>query len=432
MWCIVACLCGALGTGCNGLSDGGAATTQSPTSTTLLPEATAETSPTTTLPSSTTTTALSPAEELLANMTLRQKAAQVLLLAIDGTTLSASTQQLLTQGPPGGILLLGHNITGAAQTQALTEDLQSAAAAAGSKIGLLIAADQEGGLVQRIDEGVPEVPRARKLGENSTPEEAARLAAETAQGLLAQGVNMNLAPVADVVDDPDSFLYPRTYGGEADQVSEFVAAVTRAYEQNGLISVVKHFPGHGSASGNTHGKLVVSNATEAEFETVHLPPFQAAIEAGAEGVMMAHLVAAAYDPDEPASRSDPIIEGLLRGDLGFTGLVVSDDLEMAGATASATTSSTATTSATIAPGAKAEGQPQPTALGSAAVAALRAGCDLLICTGVLARNLEVLDAIVAAVESDEELSARLDEAVLRILEVKLRHELTLPPLAPRP
>jgi beta-N-acetylhexosaminidase len=429
MWCIVTCLCAVMGSGCNGLSDGGTSAAQTPT-TTLLPaatEAAAEAASTTTLVLSTTTTTLSPAEQLLAGMTLRQKAAQVLLLAIDGTTLSASTQQLLAGGPPGGILLLGQNITGSAQTQALTEDLQNAAVAAGSKIGLFIAVDQEGGLVQRVDEGVPEVPRARKLGETSTPEEAALLAAETAQGLLAQGVNMNLAPVADVVDDADSFLYPRTYGGDAGQVSEFVAAVTRAYEQSGLIAVVKHFPGHGSASGNTHGDRVVSDATEAEFETIHLPPFQAAIEAGAEGVMMAHIVATAYDPEEPASRSDPIIEGLLREDLGFTGLVVSDDLEMAAATASAATTSTAAAS-----GARPEGQQQPTALGSAAVAALRAGCDLLICTGVLARNLEVLDAIVAAVESDEELSARLDEAVLRILEVKLRHKITPSAVAPRP
>ncbi len=423
-WCIIACLCGAIGTGCSSVSDAGTSPAPTPTSAPSLPattEAVAAATSTTALPATTTTT-LSPANGLLAAMTLRQKAAQVLLLTIDGTTLSPSTQGLLAEGSPGGILLLGHNLTGAAQTQALTEDLQKAAAASGSKVGLFIAVDQEGGLVQRIDEGVPEVPRARKLGETSTPQEAALLAAETARGLLAQGVNMNLAPVADVVDDPDSFLYPRTYGGDPALVSEFVAAVTEAYEQNGLISVVKHFPGHGSASGNTHGEMVVSDATEAEFETVHLPPFQAAIDAGVEGVMMAHIVATAYDAEEPASGSAAIIEGLLRGHLGFTDLVISDDLEMAAATASAAIES----------GAEADAAGQASALGNAAVAALSAGCDLLICTGTFVRNLELLDVIVSAVETGRLSSARLDQAVLRVLETKLRHEIVASSVASLP
>ena len=373
---------------------------------------------TTTLPPTTTTAPPSPAEELLAAMTVRQKAAQVLLLTIDGTTVSASTQELLAEGPPGGILLLGPNTNGAEQTRALTQSLQAAAAASGSRIGLFVAVDQEGGLVQRIHEGVPEVPRARALGETASPQDAALLAAETAEGLLALGVNMNLAPVADVVADSDSFLYPRTFGGDPELVSAFVSAVTEAYVREGLISVVKHFPGHGSASGNTHGEEVISEATEADFDTVHLPPFQAAFAAGAEGAMMAHIVADAYDGDQPASRSGAVIEDLLRRDLGFTGLVVSDDLEMAAATGSRTTGEGADSEAA-----------QADALGGAAVASLGAGCDLLICTGTLARNLQVLDAIVAAVTNGELSPARLDEAVLAVLELKLRHDIVtaLPP-----
>ncbi len=345
-------------------------------------------------------------------MTLRQKAAQVLLLAIDGTTVSVSTQKLLAEGPPGGILLLGHNVTGAAQTQALTQGLQAAAAASGSKIDVFIAVDQEGGLVQRIHEGVPEVPRARILGNNSSPGEAALLATETAEGLLALGVNMNLAPVADVVADPDSFLYPRTYGGDPEVVSAFVSAVTEAYVETGLISVVKHFPGHGSAAGNTHGERVVSSATEAEFDAIHLPPFLAAFAAGAEGTMTAHIIAKAYDAERPASLSSAVIEDLLREDLGFKGLVISDDLEMAAAISATGAGTGADTEAA-----------QAAALGEAAVAAVGAGCDLLICTGTLDRNLQVLDAIVAAVTNGDLSAARLDEAVLSVLELKLRHEI---------
>jgi beta-N-acetylhexosaminidase len=350
----------------------------------------------------TSTTQPSPAEVLVQGMTLRQKASQVLLLAVDGTAVSAGTRELLAVGPPGGILLLEHNVTGAQQVSEFTAALQEAAGSLGSRMRLFIAVDQEGGSVQRLHEGVPDVPSARTLGEDSSPAEAGRLAAETAAGLLALGVNMNLAPVADVVTEMSSFLYRRSYGGDPARVCAFAGVVTRAYSQAGLISVVKHFPGHGSASGNTHGEEVVSLASRADFEAVHLPPFEAAIAAGAEAVMMAHIVARPYDAERPASQSRVVICGLLRGQLGFTGLVVSDDLEMAAARSGAARSGAA--------------QPE-----EAAVAALRTGCDLLICTGAPTRQLEVLEAIVTAVKTGQLSSSRLDEAVMRVLTLKLRH-----------
>jgi len=187
-----------------------------------------------------------------------------------------------------------------------------------------------------------------------------------------------------------------------------------------LISVVKHFPGHGSAAGNTHGEQVVSSATEAEFDAIHLPPFRAAFAAGAEGTMTAHIIAKAYDGERPASLSNAVIEDLLREDLDFTGVVISDDLEMAAATLSTAAGTVADTEAA-----------QAAALAEAAVAAVGAGCDLVICTGTLNRNLQVLDAIVAAITNGDLSAARLDEAVLSVLELKLRHiivtSLNLPP-----
>jgi beta-N-acetylhexosaminidase len=401
--CVLICLSGTWTAACSAPPGGSLTSAEAPTVGTsavgtsalnTLPVSTSATVSTTTslLP---TTTQPSPGEEILEHMNLLQKAAQVLLLTIDGTALSPSTRALLAEGPPGGILLLERNVTGATQVRALTMALQQGAALVGSGVGLFVAVDQEGGLVQRIHEGVPAVPAARSLGDESTPAEAARLATKTAGGLVALGINMNLAPVADVVDDKTSFLYRRTYGGDATLVAAFVTAVTEAYTRGGLISVVKHFPGHGSASGDSHRENVISSATRADFESIHLPPFRAAIEAGAEGVMMAHLVATAYDPERPASQSDVVIGGLLRGDLGFEGLVVSDDLEMAAAGA-------------VGPG-------------EAAVAALEAGCDLLISSGTAASQREVMEAIVKAAETGRLAQSRLDQAVLRVLALKLRH-----------
>jgi beta-N-acetylhexosaminidase len=420
---VVACLCGAMAAGCS--PSPGAETTSSPppVSAEAPPTITATPaapSPSTTLPAMNTTTPPSPAEELLAAMTLPQKAAQVLLLTIDGTSVNSSTEELLAEGPPGGILLLGHNVEDAEQTRALTQGLQATAASSGSGVALFVAVDQEGGLVQRVQDGVPEVPGARQLGQISSPEEAAFLAAGTAKGLLALGVNMNLAPVADVVSNPESFLYPRTFGGDPEIVSAFVSAITEAYVRGGLISVVKHFPGHGSALGNTHGEAVVSQATRAEFNTIHLPPFRAAVAAGAQGVMMAHIVAAAYDERQPASQSDVVIENLLREELGFPGLVVSDDLEMAAATGSAAAGAGDGSDAADA-----------RALGDAAVASINAGCDLLICTGTLARNLQVRDAIVNAIENGSISEARLDEAVSAVLKLKLERQIAIPADTPQ-
>jgi len=339
-------------------------------------------------------------------MTLRQKAAQVLLLGFEGTTLTSDTRLLLADSPPGGFLILARNVTGAAQLRALTAALQVAAAAAGPAAGLLLAVDQEGGAVQRVRDGVPTVPAARELGDDSTPAEAARLAAETADALLKLGVNMNLAPVADVVVERESFLYERTYSGDSKRVAAFVAGVTEAYSRAALITAVKHFPGHGSAAGDTHGQAVISETTRADFESIHLPPFRAAFAAGAEAVMMAHIIATAYDPDRPASLSNSVIEGLLRADLAFEGVVISDDLEMA----AALDGSRAGTASVDTAG-----------LGEASVSALEAGCDLLISTGPLARQRAMVDAIAGAAATGRLSLDRLDQAVLRVLELKLRH-----------
>lgn len=331
----------------------------------------------------------------------------MLLLAFDGVSVSREIEGLLTEGPPGGVLILDRNVTSASQIRGLVEDLQLVATSHGSGLGLFIAVDQEGGQVQRIREGVVRLPAARWLGNAATPAEAARLAKETAAGLMGLGINMNLAPVADVVSDRSSFLYQRTYGGETGLVSEFVAAVVGAYSRAGLISVVKHFPGHGSAAGDSHDLVPVANINRDEFETVHVPPFRAALQAGAEAVMLSHIIAAAYDPVRPASSSPVIIGGLLREEMRFTGVTVSDDIEMtAAATSEATTRDAAL--------------PSVSPSGAAAVAALAAGCDLIISTAALADQRRIIDAVVWAAETGALPQARLDDAVVRILDLKLR------------
>ncbi len=391
-------------TGCAGQANSATGSTRS----TASGSGSSSSSSTTATEPTTTTTTEARAKTLLKQMTLRQKAAQVLLLDFTGTeTGSAQLRQLLADSPPGGLMIMGRNVESGRQLKSMIAFFQDAAAAGGSPVQLLIAVDQEGGTVQRIREDVAEIPAARTLGNTSTPAKAGEIATRTATELLALGVNMNLAPVADVAKGKGEFLYSRTYSGDPDRVAEYVAAVTSAFNRKGLITVLKHFPGHGSASGNTHTAAVISTATRQEFETVHFMPFEAGIEAGAEGVMVAHIVAKAYDAKHPATSSNKVVEGLLREQLGFTGVVVTDALEMAAAR---------TVGETV-------GASGPKDVAETAVSALNAGCDLLISTGTLSSQLVILDTIVSAVKDGTLPLTRLNDAVMRVLELKVSHGL---------
>ncbi len=380
---------------------------------TLTPQTTMATTAATIFP---ITTPPGPAETILQTMTLPEKAAQVFLLSFSGTTLFPVTDSLLRATPPGGLLLLSHNVTGPRQLMSLTAALQNAAAGGGRRIGLLIAVDQEGGPVRRIHSGVRTSPShgfwvkrppfTRPCGWRTKPPPTSFDWGST-----------NLAPVADVVSDPESFLYRRTYGGDPTRVTEYVRTVTAAYMRPGLIAVVKHFPGHGSARGNTHGQIVISDASQAEFATTHFLPFKGAFATGVECVMVSHIVANAYDRHHPASLSEAVVQELLRDGLGFAGVIVTDDLEMIAAPGMLTEDGQIGGERPQTKGAN---------IGDIAIRALEAGCDLLIATGTAERQLEMRDAVVEAVEQGLLDSTRLDEAVLRILELKARHGLLLP------
>jgi beta-N-acetylhexosaminidase len=411
----LALLVAAFCAGCTGASDGDSST-EGPapqTATTLAP---------------TTTTALSEAQAALAAMTIRQKAAQVLLLAFSGTSLSAETSELFAAGPPGGLLVLGYNFIDATQLSTLTAALQQAASATGSPVGLLIAVDQEGGTIQRIKQGVPPLPSARSMGTQSTPAKASDLARDTARSLLDLGVTMNLAPVADVVADERSFLFDRSYGSDPALVSAFVTAVIQASQGQGLISVAKHFPGHGSASDDTHNAFVESQIGRQEFESVHLPPFRAAISAGVEGIMLSHVRAITYDSLNPSSVSSSVIGGLLRGELNFQGLVVSDDLSMLATSRVRLEDSSKEHNLIRGPEEAARARvPLEVQL---AIDALNAGCDLLILSERETNSISVLNSLAKAIEQGEVSQSRLDEAVLRILDLKFRYGIIAPPNPP--
>jgi beta-N-acetylhexosaminidase len=330
-------------------------------------------------------------DALLASLSLREKAAQVMLVDVPGKVLGQGLADFISEARPGGVLLFERNIGTVEETRALTAALQQAADGTGA-IPLLVAVDQEGGPVRRLKEGVPLMPAARAIGREKSVEQTEQLAYSLGLALRSRGINMNLAPVLDVVDDPSAFMYRRSYGPDARTVWEFGTAAIRGYAASGVMSSAKHFPGHGSGPGDTHGSPVRSTLSR-EALAPHVEPFAAAVRLGVPSVMVSHLMVDAFDPSRPASLSPAVVEGLLRGELGYRGVVISDSLGML---------------------AVSHGKPVPVS----AVEALAAGVDLLIVTGGGAVQREARDAIVSAVQGGELSAQRLDEAVLRILVLK--------------
>ncbi|TIC85807.1 glycoside hydrolase [Nocardioides sp. GY 10113] len=316
-------------------------------------------------------------------------ALRVLLASFAGPTLPAEWRDLLADGL-GGVCLFGSNLTGTrAETAALVDAVRSA------RPGALVAVDEEGGDVTRLHTGTASpVLGAAVLGAVDDVDLTEATGRAVGDDLAALGIDLDLGPVADVNSHPDNpVIGTRSFGATPDLVARHVAAWVRGVQSAGVAACVKHFPGHGDTAQDSHLTLPVLDADAETLATRELPPFAAAIGAGAASVMTSHLVVPALDPDRPATFSAPILDRLRA--LGFDGAIVSDALDMAGASGE---------------GAAGRG------IAEAAVLALGAGADLL-CVGPdkdAALIREIQASIVAAVADGRLPLARLRDAAGRV------------------
>ncbi|MFE9481939.1 glycoside hydrolase family 3 protein [Streptomyces spororaveus] len=299
----------------------------------------------------------------------------------------------------GGIIYFAwaHNTRAPQQIAALSVGLQQAALTTGARIPLLLSTDQEHGAVARIGKPATLLPGAMALGAAGSTAHARRAARIAGSELAALGIRQDYAPVADVnVNPANPVIGVRSFGSDPRAVAELVAAQVRGYQGAGVAATAKHFPGHGDTETDSHVGLPVMRHTRAAWEELDEPPFRAAVEAGVDAIMTAHIVFPALDPSgDPATLSRPIVTGLLRERLGFTGVVVTDALDMAGVR-------------------------QKYGDDRVPVLALLAGCDQLLNAPDLALAQR---SVRAAVESGELTEARIEESVLRILELKTRRGL---------
>jgi beta-N-acetylhexosaminidase len=259
---------------------------------------------------------------------------QILMPSIDMDESADRAAELITRYHLGGVIVKG-NIEdtaaagSAAQVRQLTAALRAAAREDGQSLPPLVAIDQEYGWVTRIRSGILQLPSAMAFGAAGRPD-LTRAAWQAAGEELAQvGINVDFAPAADVVDSAgNTTIGSRSFGADPQAVGRQVAAAVAGLRSAGVAATIKHFPGHGHTDVNSHAALPVLRQSLAELHTNDLPPFQAGIDAGAELVMTGHLELAALDPGRPATFSAAAITGLLRGQLGFRGVVITDSLTM--------------------------------------------------------------------------------------------------------
>jgi beta-N-acetylhexosaminidase len=346
-----------------------------------------------------------PVGDLLASMSLEDKVGQLFMVYVHGETADTSDADAVASNRerlgadngaafvatyrPGGVIYFdwANGLTGPEQIAALSNGLQAASA-----VPLLIATDQEYGSVVRIGEPATQFPGAMPLGATRDLDAAGRAAEIAGAELRAMGLNHNFAPDADVnVDPANPVIGVRSFGSDPGLVAEFAAAQVRGYQAGGVAVSAKHFPGHGDTGTDSHVGLPVITHTAEEWERIDAPPFTAAIEAGTDMVMSAHLQFPALDDSlAPATLSHPILTGLLRERLGFDGVVVTDALDMQGVR---------------------------TEYGDdrVPVLALLAGADLLLMPPDFPLAYE---AVLNAVAAGELTESRIDESVRRILALK--------------
>ncbi|MEV6675467.1 glycoside hydrolase family 3 N-terminal domain-containing protein [Streptomyces erythrochromogenes] len=307
--------------------------------------------------------------------------------------------ELVSRYHLGGIVYFAwaHNTRAPQQIAALSAGLQQTALTTGARIPLLLSTDQEHGAVARIGRPATLFPGAMALGASGSAADALRAARIAGAELAAMGIRQDYAPVADVnVNPANPVIGVRSFGSDPHAVAELVAAQVRGYQGAGVAATAKHFPGHGDTETDSHVGLPVMRHTRAAWEELDEPPFRAAVEAGVDAIMTAHIVFPALDPSgDPATLSRPIVTGILRERLGFQGVVVTDALDMAGVR-------------------------QKYGDERVPVLALLAGCDQLLNPPDLPLAHR---SVLEAVASGELTEARVEESVLRILELKSRRGL---------
>ena len=265
--------------------------------------------------------------KMLQEMTLEEKIGQMVLAGFEGPRVDDRVESMIREHQIGGLILFERNIEDEDQLTSLTAGLK--AVNKDNRLPLFIAVDEEGGRISRLPKGSPRFPSGKALGERGDPDYSFTVGQEIGTALAAFGFNMNFAPVLDIFSNPQNeVIGDRSFGDNPEIVSKLGTAMMRGLQSKNIIPVVKHFPGHGDTRMDSHIDLPVVEHGRERLDGFEFVPFKEAIDSGAEAIMTAHIMYPELDPEKPATMSGKILTDILRHDLGFKGLIITDDLEM--------------------------------------------------------------------------------------------------------
>ncbi|MDP4132647.1 MAG: glycoside hydrolase family 3 protein [Bacillota bacterium] len=340
----------------------------------------------------------SKAKDVLNDMTLEEKVYQMFMVtpeAVTGlgqvTQAGDTTKEALNNYPVGGIIYFAQNFISPDQTSLMIKNTQKF-----SKIPLFIGVDEEGGKVARLGNndkmGVTKYPPMAQVGKTGDENKAYDVGKTLGKELSDLGFNLDFAPVSDIVTNPENkVIGDRAFSTDAKMDAKMVSAVVKGLQENKVSACLKHFPGHGSTSADTHNGYAQTTRTEDELKALEFIPFEAGIKEGSDFVMVSHISAVNIDSSgAPATLSEKIVGGLLRGNLGFNGIIITDAMNMGAIVKNYS--------------------PE-----EAAALSVLAGCDIILMPEDLKR---AADGVIQAINSGKITEARINESVLRILTLK--------------
>lgn len=334
-------------------------------------------------------------KSLVAGMSLKEKVGQLFQIGFSGKKLSEDIQEMIEDYYIGGIIFFSRNIESPQQLAALSNGLQETALNTRLAKPLFISTDQEGGTVTRL-KGTTHFPGQMAIGATQSKELAAEAGKAIARELRSVGVNMDLAPVLDVNNNPDNpVIGVRSFGEDQELVAGLGTAYIQAMQKEGVVACGKHFPGHGDTDTDSHLSLPIIRHDRKRLNEIELYPFKVAIQHQLDSIMTAHVYFPAIEKKTglPATLSYDILTGLLREEMGFEGLIITDCLEM---------NAIVSTFGTI------EG----------AVMTVEAGSDLVLISHTIEKAKKSIEAVITAVEQGRIAESRIDKSVERILELK--------------
>lgn len=328
-------------------------------------------------------------------MSLDEKVGQLVVVGFDGYTMSDNINSLIKENKVGGVILFSKNVENSNQLVRLTNSIKTSNAQ--NKIPLFISVDEEGGRVSRMPTEIKKLPSNKVIGKKNDGDFSYSIGKIIGEELKAFGFNMDFAPVMDINSNPaNSVIGDRSFGNNVDIVNKLGIKTMEGIMDSNIIPVVKHFPGHGDTFVDSHVGLPIVNKDLTQLNNFELIPFNEAIKNNVDAIMVSHILLNKLDVDFPASMSKVIITDILRGNLKFQGVVITDDMTM---------------------GAIIKNYD----IGDASVKSINAGSDLILVCHDFDNELKVINSLKAAVQNNIITEERLNESVYRILKLKEKY-----------